>query len=151
MVRRTFVGLMALVIAFPALAGAGSPSSDCCCDFANSISAEVASLSAETGYELDGSVPAAQLGQLLKALGKTMETLGQGVVEGDETCDGRKARQKFQYAKGFLKNYREILASLGLGGGYLDSWAADLETQISDLVAGLCDGGSGSGSGSGSG
>lgn len=149
MLRRTFVGLIALVIACsPAVAGAPPPGN--CCDVANSVSADVASLSAATEYDLAGSIPAAKLGQLLKALGKTMEVLGQGVAEGDESCDGRKARQKFQYAKGFLTNYREILAGLGLGGSDLDNWAADLESQIADLVAGVCEGGSGSGSGSGS-
>jgi hypothetical protein len=114
-----------------------------CCLFATEIGSGVAALALDTSLSLGSDVPAARKAALAKALGKAQEFLATGVTEGTDTCDTTKAKQKFQYARGWLVNYKEILADLGLSGSDLDLTADELIAQIDDLIAGVCEGGSG--------
>jgi hypothetical protein len=82
--------------------------------------------------------PAAREVQAIKSLNKAIESMTEGIEEGQGTCDTPKAQQKFQSARGWLLNFKQILADLGLEGAELDSAADDIIAEIDSLLAGVC-------------
>ena len=96
---------------------------------------DVNDLSSATSLYVEDSVRKALA---LKSLAKAVEFLALGIAEDPDECISRKAKQKFQSARGWIVNYKEILKDLGLNGIDLDSLADLILEKLDNLIAWNC-------------
>lgn len=142
MARRALVALGILAVVIAAVAATTAPArADLppCCLLAYEIGFAIQGLTEQTMIFLEGAGgPPARGAQLLKDLAKAQEFLSDGFDE-DESCTSRKAKQKFQYARGWLVNYREIALLYGEAAASLIASADAIIAALDLLVAGTCE------------
>lgn len=114
-----------------------------CCYLAVGIIGAIGGLTGATAEYVDvNSIPAARGASLLKSLAKAGEFMSTGIYEGEPGCDTTKARQKFQYARGWMVNYLETLdLTSGNGKEYLQAYASSIIAMIDGLIVGVCQAG----------
>jgi hypothetical protein len=113
---------------------------DPCCALAVCIAEEIDDFrdivtNAITTHTITGAPT--RLNLLLKSLSKALEFMNSG-IESEDACSGPKAKSKFEYARGWMVNFLEVLGDLGLVPSPYSVTAEGIIADIDALLAGQC-------------
>lgn len=104
-------------------------------DLADCIAGEIEDLRDDTVVFLDPlDLPAARKALASKSLSKAIEALNAGILQ---SASPAKAKLQFQNARGWMMNFLDILADLGLDPSVLASRARRIIADLDVLIASL--------------